>query len=43
MSKENGYNIKALDKDPAVRFLLEQDYNIVAKIRNKIFFLDARQ
>jgi len=43
MSKENGYNIKALDKAPAVRFLLEQDYNIVAKIRNKIFFLDARQ
>ena len=43
MSKENGYNIQNLEEDPAVKFLLEQGYHIVAKVRNKLFFMDSKQ
>jgi methyltransferase, FkbM family len=43
MSRENGYNIQYLDEDPAVKFLLKQGYHIVAKVRNKLFFVDSKQ
>lgn len=43
ISKENGYDIKFLDRDPAVKYLLERDYKIVAKVRNKLFFMDSRE
>ena len=43
ISKENGYDIRFLDRDPAVKYLLERDYKIVAKVRNKLFFMDSRE
>ena len=43
MSKENGYDVRFLDKDPAVKYLLDNDYKVVAKVRNKLFFMDNRQ
>lgn len=43
MSKENGYDVIFLDMDPAVKYLLDNDYKVVAKVRNKLFFMDNRQ
>ena len=43
MSKENGYDVRYLDRDPAVKYLLDNDYKVVAKVRNKLFFMNNRQ
>ena len=42
LSRKNDYDIKKIEADPAVKFLLEQGYHIVAKSRNKLFFMDAK-
>jgi methyltransferase fkbM len=43
MSKEYGYDVRFLDRDPAVKYLLDNDYKVVAKVRNKLFFMNNRQ
>ena len=40
MNYQNGYDIAKIDEDAAVKFLLNRDYKMVGKLRNKIFFID---
>lgn len=42
ISKDNNFKINLIEQDPAVKYLINNDYAVVAKVCNALFFMDIQ-